>query len=288
MSTRNTLADAETFLWKNARLLEKQRFRFHFQQGSREAVYSALRAYQNADGGLGNGLEPDKTTPHSQPIDQELGLHVLHETGAEEKLIEGICGFLDSITTEAGGVPFSLPSVAPYPRAFWWDAPENPPANINPTASLAGLLYALKCEHPWRARAESYCWREIEQGETSEVHDLMAILIFLENHPDQARARKAFERIAPRFQSEEVVSLDPDAGGYVKKPLDWVAAPASIARPLFSDAVLERHLDSLLGRQEEDGGWNIGWEPISPAIHADWRGIVTLKNLLQLRAWGKI
>jgi hypothetical protein len=288
MSTQNLLTNAEEFLWKNARLLERQSFRYHFQQGTREAVLTALKAYQNPDGGFGNGLEPDKTTPYSQPIDQEFGLHVLHEIGNEESLTEGVCRFLESITTVEGGVPFTLPSVTPYPHAFWWNTDENPPSNINPTASLVGLLHALHHEHAWRERATDYCWNRIEQGETAEVHDLMAILTFLENHPDRNRAEKAFERIAPRLLSEEVVALDPSAEGYVKKPLDWVPTPQSICRPLFSNDIFEQHLDALTTQQAEDGGWNIGWEPISPAIASAWRGIVTLKNLLLLRAWGRL
>ncbi len=288
MPTSNLLTNAEEFLWKNARLLERQGFRYHFQQGTREAVLNALRAYQNPDGGFGNGLEPDKTTPHSQPIDQEFGLHILYEIGGESSLTEGVCRFLESISTAEGGVPFVLPSVAPYPRAFWWNTEENPSANINPTASLVGLLYALDYEHTWRDRASHYCWQAIEQSETAEVHDLMAILTFLENHPDRSRVQKAFDRIAPRFLSEEVVALDPSVEGYVKKPLDWVPTPQSICRPLFSNNILEQHLDALIAQQAEDGGWNIGWEPISPAIVSAWRGIVTLKNLMLLKAWGRL
>jgi|ETNmetMinimDraft_35_1059890.scaffolds.fasta_scaffold259145_1 hypothetical protein len=43
---------AEVFIWKNARLLERQLFAYHFKSGSREAVVEAIRAYQNPDGGF--------------------------------------------------------------------------------------------------------------------------------------------------------------------------------------------------------------------------------------------
>ena len=36
-------ARAEEFIWKNARLLERQLFAYHFKGGSRESVVAALR-----------------------------------------------------------------------------------------------------------------------------------------------------------------------------------------------------------------------------------------------------
>ena len=52
----NLFAHAETFIWSNARLLERQLFAYHFRHGSREAVLAVLRAYQNEDGGFGEDL----------------------------------------------------------------------------------------------------------------------------------------------------------------------------------------------------------------------------------------
>ena len=49
---------AKAFIWKNARLLERRQFAYHFEGGSREGVVAVLRAYQNSDGGFGNALEP--------------------------------------------------------------------------------------------------------------------------------------------------------------------------------------------------------------------------------------
>ncbi len=43
---------AADFIWRNARLLERHRFSYHFLNGSKPAVLASSRAYQNADGGL--------------------------------------------------------------------------------------------------------------------------------------------------------------------------------------------------------------------------------------------
>src|SRR5439155_9887030 len=135
---------AADFIWKNARLLDRQRFAHHFRGASATPVVAALRAYQNADGGFGNALEPDKRCPDSQPVDVEVAFRVLDELGDEtvwrDPLIARALEFLATITTPEGGIPFVLPSVRAYPRAPWWNADDHPPASPNPTAAIVGLL----------------------------------------------------------------------------------------------------------------------------------------------------
>src|SRR5713226_10628499 len=132
--TRDPILErAADFIWRNARLLDRRRFVVLFQGAAAAPVVAALRAYQNADGGFGNALEPDKRCPDSQPVDVEVALRVLNELGDEaswrDPLVERVIDFLATITTPEGGIPFALPSVRAYPRAPWWEADDNPPAS---------------------------------------------------------------------------------------------------------------------------------------------------------------
>ncbi len=43
----------------NAREIELTMWKYHFEDGSKEEVLSALPAYPNADGGFGHALEAD-------------------------------------------------------------------------------------------------------------------------------------------------------------------------------------------------------------------------------------
>jgi len=74
---------AKQFIYRHGRLLERKRFEFHFDGGSKEQVLAALACYQNEDGGFGNGLELDVMCPMSTPICTEVGLALLLEFGAE-------------------------------------------------------------------------------------------------------------------------------------------------------------------------------------------------------------
>ena len=74
---------AETFIWSNARLLERRLFAYHFRGGARQAVLAALRAYQNEDGGFGQALEPDIRCPDSQPVPVQHALEIMDAVGAD-------------------------------------------------------------------------------------------------------------------------------------------------------------------------------------------------------------
>ena len=63
-------------------------------------------------------------------------------------------------------------------------------------------------------------------------------------------------------------------------------ARIALARRLFDDATIERHLDALEAKQQDDGGWPITWEPPSVAAVHEWRGVVTFRNLASSRATG--
>jgi hypothetical protein len=74
MEEAKILGRAKEFIYKNARLLDRKRYEFHFEGGTKEEVISVLRAYQNQDGGFGNALEPDIRCPQSQPVPTEMAL----------------------------------------------------------------------------------------------------------------------------------------------------------------------------------------------------------------------
>ncbi|MCC6626012.1 MAG: hypothetical protein IT340_01295 [Chloroflexi bacterium] len=289
MTSPTTIRDcAADFLWRNGRLLERQVFAHLFLGGPRQPALAALLAYQHAHGGFGHALEPDKRCPDAQPIDQEIALRVLDDIGFDAAVAGRICDFLTTITTAEGGVPFVLPSARAYPAAPWWQsAPDAPPASVNPTASIAGLLHKHGVRHPWLERATAYCWAALEERLALEVHEALAVVLFLEHVPDRARAARAFAPLAERLRDGDLVALDPDAAGYVKKPLEWAPTPTSLCRPLFDDAVITAHLDRLQAEQAADGGWPITWPPLSPAVECEYRGWVTVQALKTLRAYGR-
>jgi hypothetical protein len=283
--TPDALQRAETFVLLNARLLDRLRFAYHFRGGSPDAVVRSLRPYQNPDGGFGNALEPDLREPASQPFAVQHVLETLDETDHfDDPMVSDICDYLTKISGSEGGVPFALPGPADL-QAPYLPITENPPPSLNPTGTLAGLLYAHQVDHPWVDKAAAFCWERIDVLETTDPYEARAIIAFLDHVPDRARAEAAFERLRPVFAG--LVELDPDASGEVHSPLDLAPEPNGLARRLFTEDVIDTHLDALIDSQRDDGGWDVNWQIWTPATSLDWRGWMTVHSLLRLRAYGR-
>ena len=283
------LVRARDFIYRNARLLERRLFACLFEDGSVEGVQAAIRAYQNPDGGFGNALEADLRTPVSQPLAVERAWVALDHVGAlEGDLALRACDWLESVTAPDGGVPFAVSGLEDYPHTPWMDA-TNPTGQLNPTASLAGALHKNQVSHPWLVRASEFCWRTIPTFSSEQFHDLMPVIEFLVHAPDHRDIADAeLVRIRGFVATPGVVTLDPEAQGYVQFPLDWVPRPDSFLRPIFTDEVIDRHLDALTARQQADGGWPITWQALGPGAEAEWRGAGTIIALLTLRAYGRM
>ncbi|MBO0793074.1 MAG: hypothetical protein J2P36_19300, partial [Ktedonobacteraceae bacterium] len=269
----------------------RHRFSYLFLGGERQAVLDALHPYQNPDGGFGNALEPDLRGPLSQPIPGWTALCILDEINAfDNHLVHQVCTYLTTITTAEGGVPFVLPSANAYPRAPWWQSPDHPSAALNPTAAIAGLLHKHRVDHPWLARATAYCWDHISTLETTSPYEMRAILPFLDEVPERERAEQAFAHVGPKILEQRLVTLDPAASGEmeVHTPLNFAPHPDSLARKLFTDEIIDAHLDALVAAQQEDGGWTFNWPTWTPAIEPEWRGSITIEALKTLRAYNRL
>lgn len=138
---------ARRFVYQNARPLDLARWQYHLENGTQDAVLSALETYQNEDGGFGYGLEADCFNPHSSPIQTWAATEILREINFTDRyhpIIKGILKYLSS------GLDFddqhrqwlnTVPSNNDHPHAIWWTYKEGEVQfQYNPTACLAGFI----------------------------------------------------------------------------------------------------------------------------------------------------
>jgi hypothetical protein len=283
--TDDTFLRAREFVRRDGRLVERRLFATLFEGADPAGVVDALRGYQNADGGFGHGLEPDKRCPDSLAIDGEAALQNLVAAGTmDDEMVRRLCDWLQTAAAPDGSVALASAVMEPYPRAeHWTDWAYQP--GLNPTAGLAGLLSALGTEHPWLTRATDFCWSALAEGFPEDAHAMHESLVFLEHVPDRSRADEVATRIAdwlPKLSYYRADAADP---AYGVTPLHFAPTPDSPWRRLFDDKQIESHLDRLRRDQQPDGGWALTWEPPGAAATLEYRGVETVRALRVLTAY---
>jgi hypothetical protein len=288
----NQFTAARDFILRQGRLLERRLFATCFEGAPAVGVIDALRGYRNEDGGFGHGLEPDKRCPASLPIDVEVALQALAAAGTvDHALVVSACDYLAKVATgvsRGGAVPLAFPVIEAYPRAEHWTDWTYEPA-LNPTAGLVGLLRQLRVDHAWVDEAAAWCWGQLAGSELPvDAHALREVLVFLEHAPELDRADAIAANVRDQLATASWFRLDPDEPGYGLSPLSIAPAADSRWRVLFSEDVLNAHLDRLQRNQQLDGGWPISWKPPGDAALLEWRGAVTLDALRTLVSYGRL
>ncbi len=277
---------AERFIYANARLLDWHRVVVLLHGAPAEPVVETLRAYGNEDGGVGHALEPDVRGPHSETTAALHALEVLSEVDRlTDPMVARIAGWVGTVAESDGGVPFVLPASLAYPRGPWM---VQEAGGSHLTFGLVAHLIRAQVDSPWLAAATSWCWDKLDRPEALSAYWVKFALEFLNAHPDEQRALGAIESLRPLLGPDGSVPVPGGAEGEQLSPLTLSPWPGSRSRVLFADGQLERGLAELEAAQQEDGGWQFDWLAWSPGQAAEWRGLVTLRALLTLRANGRL
>jgi hypothetical protein len=120
------LERAKHFIYQHGRLLERKLFAYCFEDGTRAACVRALRAYQNEDGGFGNGLEADLLCPDSTAIGAETAMYVLEMLDRQcGEMVERLARWVIANQSEEGTIPHPPKGLFGYPFQPWWRNPDH-------------------------------------------------------------------------------------------------------------------------------------------------------------------
>lgn len=302
--TRERREAARAFILERARPLERTLYAHFFEGADAGTALDALAAFQNADGGFGHGIEPDLRTSASSAIATSVALQTLRDTKtpATHPIVARAIAYLLATYDAAGEVwPIIPPEANDAPHAPWWTWSEALAENwggfrANPRAEIVGYLYDYASLVPPEllARLTDAVVEHAEAlPDAMEMHDLLCYLRLVETHtlPDAARERLR-ERLA-RAVRATVVFDAAGRGGYGLTPLAAAPSPDAPFASTLGEAV-EHNLDYEIGQQSDDGSWSPAWSwgddypEAWAAARIEWQGVLTLKSLRSLQAWGRL
>lgn len=307
MSTFNR---ARTFIYRNARPLDLARFQYHFENGSKDAVLTALAAYQNEDGGFGHALEPDLWNQQSTPFSTSCAISILKEINLSDcshPILQGVFRFLSS------GVGFcskgwlqKMPSNNDFPHAPWWTYEQDRAGGFhtdfeyNPTAELAGFcLRTLSSDRAlWKTarRITAEALKKIRSSNEIERHELgccCSLYMDLKAADLHTEFQVSDLEEMLKFSVKSAIETNPEKwSGYVAKPSDFFNSRDSIFYADNKD-IADYECDFIVRTQLDDGSWSIPWGwndyPEEWAISKNWwKAGGALLNLLYLKGMGKL
>lgn len=293
---------SKDFVYRNARPLDFARWKFLFENGSKQEVLSILSTYQNEDGGFGHALEPDCWNPNSSPMQTWVATRIIDEIKLEEKshpVIQGILKYLETGADFDGHTwANTIASNNQFSRAPWWTYDPNQEVTYNPTASLIGFImkysdpeselhekgtalakeaYALfKSHHPLEQMHTVACYVELyEYLKVSSVDNVLDM--------------REFNALL-RGQIQHVITSDTS-----RWAVDYVCKPSLFIQSKSSDFYLDnKHLcdyecEYISSTQVDDGTWAITWSwsdyPEQWHISKNWWKVdLVIRNLKYLNA----
>ncbi len=292
---KNDFLKARDFILTNARMIERRLFEFHFGNGDMNGVFHAVYAYRNSDGGFGHGMEPDTSSPESQPLFSIMALETLDEVGylTKEIILKDFMPYFESITTEKGGIPWMFRPKSTYPCEEHFKTVKEWAA-LSTTAPLLGILEKYEIDIPWMAKAEQFVWSEFERIKDKHAFCYLCVprwLMFLEHTKNHSKAEKTINDLKNWILNNGIICEDKsDEGwGLYGKPhsLNYATSSKSILYSMFNKTTIESDLQTLIEKQKEDGRWDT-WYGISEGTKLEWAGIQTLSVLKTLKNYDRI
>jgi hypothetical protein len=191
-----------------------------------------------------------------------------------------------------------------HPHAPWWHDEDGSLARtfdgfeIVPRVEIVALLYPYASLLPAR-------WLEtMTRGAVAAVEAAASLGAGGGSDLTYAARLAGAEGLAPglrrrlveqvRAAAPRAVCRDPEGwSSYCLTPLEAAPTPDALLADRIADA-LQAHLDYTIAGQDAEGTWGPTWSwggtypEVWPQAEREWRGEITLRRLLSLRAFGRI
>lgn len=302
----NAFQEVKSWVGRNARPIEFALWQYHFGNGSKEAVLSALSYYQNDDGGFGKAIEPDNWNTESTPYAVDFAIKLLRQIDFYETnhpIYQNLLRFLKDTPYQADyGWFFTIPSNDNFPHAGWWqyNADENRTQSIGTTASLAGfILRYMGADAELHHVAANYADMLIDKLKTIDQYGDMGLVGYCDLYRDLRSAN-----LSGRFDLDFLETKTKTLVQKKLKEVSWsnhldmavvLPNPSSVYYP-GNEQVVSNALDELLQIRPQNGVWDIPWNWYDGGVYTKefaitenwWKAYKAIERLLFLRSHGRL
>lgn len=270
--TKKDFEEIRLWMYRNSRPLELSIWQNTFEEGSKDAVISALAFYQNADGGFGNALEADCWNPNSSPYTTLYAINILKNIDFNDishPIIQGIFKFLESgaFCTDNGWL-FSIPSNNEYAHAPWWafDAKTYEVESIGVTAEIVGFIIRFADSNSaLYKKAMDLSERMIKKLRTQSDFDDMGIegyCVLVDTLKQVGLANQYdYDNIIKNLRELVCESIEKDTSKWVNygvRPSNYIHTPSSVFYKDNED-IVKKEIEYLIDTRPKDGVWGITW-----------------------------
>lgn len=291
-----------------ARPLEVARWEYLFEGRPKEDVLSYLEAFQNDDGGFGNGLEPDFWLPKSSAIATWTAAEILFEHGisSDYPIVRKLVDYLINTYDNEKEMWLTVhPETNDYPHAPWWKWSENIQDNwmFNPSAELAGYLIHWS---PEQSEGDKIGWGSVRKAisrvmdanevDFHELNNYQQLLRIMESYQlrFETETNYSLEKVNNHVMNIVESSIDKDMAGWGKGyqalPLDLINR---LDHPLYRKMkdLIDENFCFYVDNLSRNGIWDISWEwggyPNEFAISRRyWQGILAVRRYGTFQRFG--
>lgn len=243
-----------------------------WREGAAEDIIAALAAYQNTDGGFGNGLEVDIKSPVSNPFAARLAMQAMRlvDLDVSASMRARLLTWLADNQADDGDWHFA-PEIYDAPLAPWFAGWEFP--SLNPACCVVGNAIPLEiATDTMRSRVAALFADKAshEDARSGVFYQMLPYVEYVgvENVPNREAWLASLAEGIVRADEQGAYS---DAGHFFDHAL--AAGPGLVRR--LPGGLLTRWTDRLLSEAQDDGGWP---SPYDPA----WRPWATTTALITL------
>jgi hypothetical protein len=228
-----------------------------------------LLSYQNADGGFGNGIEPDLLCPDSTAIGAETAMYIIDLLEYENnEITDRLFNWINKEQNEKGYIDHPPKNMYNYPFQEWWGNPDD-----QRILALSGFLKKWGLEAPtfFKKVKDFYSTCSLPQEYTMYDYPYFVYLKYLGETKDEKKILQHIINQLPNI-------FEKNKDHYPLFGRHWY-----LALDIVDNEIKNNEAEIFIKGLKDDGGLKIVYQNLPW-----WRPIWTLDGLILLKKSGLI